>query len=447
MNLGQLEKGLRSQIIRALRHPLINDTVFLIGSRYAAFVLKFLKTVIAARILGPADYGMVTLAVVFPTLLQSFASVKSLPINIRYLSVYRSTSQKDEVKGIVKLGYGIDFLIAAIVLIVVLVTGRWVARSWYHVPQIAGPMVIYTASLLFSSLIGTSRAVLCAWQRFRWLATTNILFSGITLIFVVGFLLAGFGVYGVILALALENTVTGIIMMLFVTYVLYKDDYGNWFQGSLSSIAPLKNELMTFFGWNYLAVTLSGVITQAPLILLGRYRNPEEVGLFQIATNILTAASYPEASMREVAYPELSTQWATGERKQLKSRLRRWVFKGGLPISLLILSSLPLLPFVIPWVLGSAYAPSMRAAQVMLVGEAVAALFFWRNPFYYASGNINTWAKSYAVYTAVMVAAAWFVVPDGGFLGLAFVMALGKACFILAMGLPVLYGKLLSLSE
>jgi hypothetical protein len=103
------------------------------------------------------------------------------------------------------------------------------------------------------------------------------------------------------------------------------------------------------FGWNFLAMSLVGAAAHIPLALLGRGRGPED------ATTIVTAASHLEHALRRVVYPELASRWAVGERAEIAASLRHWTIRYGLPISLLLLGTVPLLPFIIRLVFGDRY--------------------------------------------------------------------------------------------
>ncbi len=346
---------------------------------------------------------------------------------------FRALHKNEELKGICKLGYILDFSIAAAAFILVSITSWWVADHFYHMPGIWWLMACYAASIPVFSLSETSRAALYACQRFRWISIFQILDKLILLFLVLWFLLSGSGIKGMIIATALSQAAIGIIMIITVTYLFYRDGIGFWWKGSLKNIIPLRKELSSLFGWNYLFVTLRGLVTYTPQMLLGYFRGPQEAGFYRLATSLATVSAYPESSLRGIAYPLLASHWSQEKPEKLKSILRRWTFYGGIPMSILILLTIPLISIFIPAVFGSQYTPMALAVKIMLAGVMVSALFFWLDIFYYASGKVALWTKGYAFYTAVLIGLGWLFIQQGGFLSLVWLDTISKISFTLIM--------------
>ncbi len=201
----------------------------------------------------------------------------------------------------------------------------------------------------------------------------------------------------------------------------------------MKPVAQMKGELLGFFGWNYLLVTLSGLVGQLPIIFLGRLRSPEEAGFYRLATSITTVGSYFESSLGRVVYPVLSARWGIEKREQIFASLRRWTLTAGLPVSLLLVVIIPLLPLAMAIFFGPAYQPAVPGIQVMVIGAAVSALFFWLSAFYYASGAVKFWTLGYALYSLLVISGGWFIIQQWGFLGIAALVALGKMAFTTLM--------------
>jgi hypothetical protein len=66
-------------------------------------------------------------------------------------------------------------------------------------------------------------------------------------------------------------------------------------------------------------------------------------------------------------------------------------------------------------------------------GAAVAGIFCWLQPYYYATGRVATWAKGYGAYTVAVLALGAVCAKMWGFLGIAGVSAVGVAVLTLLM--------------
>lgn len=426
-------KALSVRIRQVLTHPLVKGGILLSVSQYCAATLHFITITVAARLLGPSDYGVATLVMAYPALLLSFIGVKSKSVITRYVASFRIADRKNELNSICKLGYGLDFFASIIAFILIGTTGWWIAYYVYDIPNAFWLMIIYSASFPFYSLLGTSWAILSSWQQFRYLAFLQIFNEVVLLVFVIVFLLSGFGFQGMVLATAISQAVAGVVALAISTCLLYRDGFGLWWGASLGNIVSLQKELMTFFGWNYLVVTLNGIVAQVPLMLLGKFKGPEEVGFYRLATSLMTIGSYLESSLVRVVYPDLSARWATGERESLKASFKRWTLQGGIPIGIIFLMVIPILPILVPLVFGPKFSPMVSGVQILMIGSAISVVFFWLNPLYYASGKIGSWTVGYLIYTLLIVSLSWFIIQRWGFFGLAMLMTIGKVTFILSM--------------
>jgi O-antigen/teichoic acid export membrane protein len=423
------------------RHRLVEGASLLAISQYISAALNMVTNILMARLLGPTDYGLVALAVAYPTVLWSFVSVKSISVITRYVAIFRARREPEKLKGLVKLGYSLDFFVSLIGLTLVAISSWWVSERFYRQPHLAWLMVVYAGSFPLFSLTGNSWAVLSSWERFRLLAIFEVLQPFLKLCLTVGFIAAGLGVSGVVIGMGLAQASIGIIMMIATTDLLLCEGFGAWWKASLKPVVSLKRELIGFLGWNYLLVTLSGLVVQLPVMLLGRLRGPEEAGFYRIALNIATVGSYLETSLGRVTYPSLSAWWSSEGEERIVRTLKGWTLKVGLPISATIVLVTILFPWLLPLLFGHDYRPAVPGVQVIMLGIAISAIFFWLNSFYYASKRINLWVSGYALYTILVIGLGWFVIKQWGFLGLSCLMTVGKVLFTLSMFALLPWGK------
>jgi O-antigen/teichoic acid export membrane protein len=263
---------------QVLKHPMAIDGLGLVASQYISASITLLISIITARLLGPNEYGRAALVISYPTLIYSLIAIKSSSITTKHIASFKSTGQEEEIKSTCALGYGIDFLASIVTSVIVVISVQWVVWDGYNRSEMNWLMVMYACSLSVLSLSGTSIAVLSAWGRLRWLAVFHILDRTTTLCLMVVLLVSGFGLSGFVIASAVGQVTMGLLTMVAATHVLRRDGVGSWWKTSLQKVTPLLSELGASLSWNYVAVTLSGIITHVPVVLLGHLRTPEEAG-------------------------------------------------------------------------------------------------------------------------------------------------------------------------
>lgn len=427
-------------IKKILKHPLSYEAGFLTASQYIAAGIGFLTTIFATRILGPEKYGIAVLIMAYPTLLWSFASFKPITITTRYISGFRATKQHGELLSICKLGYILDFLSSCLVLVIVIFSARWVAGHFYKLPELTWLIVLYGISFLFFSLAGTSRAILTSWKAFRLYAIFQIIERVLQFVFVVGLLLLNYGYTGMIIGTALSHTIFGIIMLIFATEILRRGGVGLWYKSSIKQVKHLFKEITSLFRWNYGLITLTGIVEQLPVILLGRFRNPEEAGFYRLALNITTMSSYIEASLKRIIYPRLSEAFELREILLIKKNFKRWSIQYGLPVGFILIIGIILMPIIVLLIFGEKYNPVIPLVQIMLCGYVISGIFFWVESFYYASKQIKLWTQIYSAFAILIILFSWFFITIWGSLGMVVLVTVGKAMCIL-IAVKIVYGQ------
>jgi O-antigen/teichoic acid export membrane protein len=205
-------------IWRTVYHPTVSDAGLLTVSQYVATAFGFLTTVIAARLLSPGEYGIAAIVMAYPTLVWSFAAVKTISVTARYISIFRATGRIEELKSMCKLGYGLDLIASIMALSLVGATGWWIGPHILNVSEAVWLILAFAASFPFFSLGGTSLAILTSWREFRWVAGLQILNKGLTFLIVFAFLSLGWGVPGVVLGNAMGQVLNGGVRQSFAVH-------------------------------------------------------------------------------------------------------------------------------------------------------------------------------------------------------------------------------------
>ena len=403
----------------------------LASAHYLSAIIGFLTTAIAARLLSPSDYGTAAVAIAVPTLIFTLADVKSAAITTRYVAMFHDSGEKVRLAGICKLGFLVDTVIACAVLGVVYLvfTGFNAYGSTLHISQLS---LVYAFSYPFASLVGTSQAIVTGLRKFGAFAALQVTDKLVHLVLICIVLgnrhaSASFLVF----ALALSQAVVGILNF-FVSNSILRSNTPNWLNAPLVKLASIRQELATALGWNFVVVSCSGIVAQVPLLALGAFSGPESAGFFRLAWTIATVASYIEASFGRVAYTRLATDLRITNPRDFAHTLRMWTLRG-LCIAAVQIAALLLLPFFVRFGFGRPYEAMLLGASILLLSNIVSGALFWLNPFFYASGRIDVWAKAQLVYAVCIVGFGMYASSEWGFLGMAIVASSARIGLTLGM--------------
>lgn len=432
------DKGTKASILMVIRaasrlagRPAARDVGSLTLALYVSAAIGFVVSVFAARTLGPVEYGSAAVAMAYPSLLRSLLGVKSGMVTTRYLARFRATAQGKEVQAICAMGYRVDLGVAVGAFLLVSATAPAVASDFLRAPELAPLMVAYALTFPFVSLQGTSRPIFAVWGRIQWYAGLLVFEKVLTLLLVVGILSRVAGAAGLVLALMISPALMGILGALIAQLLLNRDRVAPWWRAAWLAPRQLRRELFPQYGWSYLSMTMGGLMAQAPLLILGRTAGPDDAAYFRLASSFAQVAGYTEQALRRVVSPRLSLQWATTGWDRLDRTLWRWLLQAGAPAAILVSGIALALPIFVPLALGQAYSAMVGSAQVMLLGPIFAALLFFTEPLYVATGKVAFLTKLYSSYAFVFVLAAAFVIRTWGLHGLAVLVGGGSVLYTL----------------
>src|SRR5262245_44578681 len=250
LDRGGFTKNLVAAVRSMARHRLAEGTILLAGSQYVAAMVGLVTNIVSARLLGPKDFGLAALVLSYPLLPGSLMAVKSGWVTTRYIARFRAEGRAQSLGAICKLGYALDMTVSLIATLLVLVTAPWVAREFFHAPEITWLIIAYAACFPIWSLLGTSQALLTAFERFRWVGLLQVLDHVIGSLLVIALLLGGYGVAGVVLGSACGNVLIALIAAGAANAVLRREQLGSWWRCSVRQVGVSRKEITGLFGWN-----------------------------------------------------------------------------------------------------------------------------------------------------------------------------------------------------
>ncbi len=408
------------------------NALVLLSSNYLSTLIGLATTVVAAHILGSELYGYTAIIIAYPSLFNNICNVKSPDIIIRYICDFKEKNDQKKLKTICKLGYLIDLSGASFVLISVLifsVFGFEEIRTTGYLDL----LLFYAFSLVFLSLLKTSKAILVSFESFKALSRLAILSKFISFLFVLIILLSGFGISGYIVGLGIGNIITGLLGLFIANKTLENHGYKRWINESIYELRPIFKELRSLFGWNYWILSFRSIVEQVPIIILGKYVSAESAGFFKISQIFVSLARTIQVSLSTVLYPRISKLVSIKDYRLLKLTLITFTKKTGILIFGLIMIGIAIVPYFIPLVYGSDFKDATVGIQIIMVAVAFHSLFFWVNPLYYALGKLKTFGivfSSYAVFVLL------FIVPITKrfeFIGTTTLIAFGMILFYLVL--------------
>ena len=369
----------------------------------ASGLLLFLFNMLAARMLGPSGFGI--LSVVY-SLITTITPLLAGGINIgviRFISVFEAKGEREKIQGTMKDGLVLWASFSLLALAVILILKDFIIAK--YLDQNSFLFLVLILSTLFYSLLILVRSILSGLRELKLNAVTMIVQYSFMVLFLWGFvILLNLGVNGAAASLFSAALVSLIVTILICSTVKSR------FIGSKS-----KGNLRMFFNFAG-PVTLSNFLMYlllrcGPLLIktLGGLEANKLAGLFASVFALVGVVRMAVSALGTALFPNLSRADAL-ENIELQ---KRYIKK-----SILVVSGLCLLMIIGFWCFGPAIIKivygkefAMRRLDILLIA-AMGSLFFLAallNNILLAKNHVRDVLICWSVAGLVLISSVWLI--------------------------------------
>jgi len=372
--------------------------------------LGFVSSVIIARTLGPAGYGVIALVSVVLAIADTVGDFGLTYTAVR--SVARNSKREPAHAGQVAHGYLTLALLAntGAALLGVALAGP-IARVMLDRGDLAPYLRLAMIGLVTLAGSGFAAAMLQATYRFGRLAAAGVVSGATYLACIAG--LAGVGHLGVgsVIAVGVINPAVGFALGL----ALLPRGFVRLREAFSRAAVRAWPELTAFGKWMWVSAMLSLLASHLDLLMLNRWASPGVLGVYALAFNMSQKMDTVNQARFTVLVPTAS---ALRTRREMAEYLGRTARRSALLVAGLALA----VPFLRPFIgafygagFADAFWPLVVLAAVVAFDAVTAPLILLALPL----DQPRVLAASDAVRVAVLAAAGWFLIPLLGPIGAA----------------------------
>ena len=409
----------------------VRNTGYMFSGNALSVVLTAIQGFLAAALLGPAAFGVLSIITVFASSVNRLLSFRMGDVVVKYAGQYLALGQKDRAAAVIKAAGITEGLTSIIAYLVLALLTPLAARYFLHDPTTAPWILYYGLSLLGALITETSTAVLQIGNHFRSQAFLVFLQSAVTAGWITFAFFTKGDVFEVLNAYLAGKLIYNIGLMvmaaMWVTPMLGK----GWWKMPFSLIEHM-GEVIKYALSTNLSSTINTIIRDSEPMWVGLLTTTRQAGYYSFALSIMNAAYLPVNSFVTTTFPQIASSVARREWDQLKRLLTRtsaisaaWNLACGL--GLLLVG-----PLVFGWYKGGAYLPALSAMLLFVIGMGVPNIFFWNRPLLLAFGKPNYPLVVSAVVGAAKTALMFVLVPMYGFMA---ETSLLSGYFLLSIGM------------
>jgi len=353
---------------------------------------------------------------------------------VKYLAEFHARGEYERAASLCPLGYLIDFVVALLAFLGIILLASWASQTIVHRPDLSWLLILYAFAFLPQSLQGTSYAVLAVHGRFSTVALINTVTTLVRVALVLGLVLGGWSVIGVVVGNAVAMGLTGLVYA-FSAWLLIRASWGTipW-SATWANLKGYRREILRFLAYNNLNALLGMIPKQLDVVLLGYFRNPTEVGFYNLAKKFASSVNYLVGPLQSVTYPRLTRLSGIGDFRLFGVTIKQFIHNISFSVVIMLPIVTLLLPRIVSLLAGTTYKPSIPLVQILLPAYWIWLAFFWLKPAYFAMGYVKRWTVGIAISSIAFILLATITVPLFGPKGLSFTQLTVTTMFHFGMG-------------
>jgi O-antigen/teichoic acid export membrane protein len=385
------------------------------GALWISTALTFLGTVVAARALGPGEYGDVVLALAVTGLVATLIDITLEEGVVHHGFKLLREERHGELRPLLRAAFWVDLGVGVVVTGLLLAAAAPLADIASANGTLDTQLVMLAAIVPFGTTIdGTTGAVLMLSGRAELRAWCQAAGHIARVIAMIAAIAAGGGAMAVVGAYAIAAVVQTVVQ----AWLAWRLAWRTWdrIPATVSQRSWLRR--LTSFGiHSSLATTVQAGERSIIPVVIGALAGSTAVGLYAVAILPLTAVSILTTPLRLLVFPEQAKLAAEGAVAHLRASVRGWMAAAlavGVPGGVAAWFAMP---WLIDTLFGDDFGAAVTAARVMLIAAVLHLAAAWSKTLPAAVGRPQLRSALTAVFLAINVGVTAALAANHGALG------------------------------
>lgn len=376
-------------------------------------ILGGLFYVYVFRILGPSDFGIITISIVTLTLIADIADIGINTGLIRFISS-NLVSNKDKAMRFLKLSLEIKLIVWTILFLVIFSLSPILANLFFHNPELITPLRLVAVGVGGALLFSFATSSLQAYQKYVLWSGINILTNFLRLILILFF--------GYLLTLSIESSLLIYIILPFFGFLLSLLMLPTRKIFSARDEFSLSKELFSYNIPVAVFTVIAAFSSRLDTYLIANLLSIKEVGIYGVATQVAQVMPQLVSAIGLVAAPKFASFQSNKQMLIYFKKLQ--LFVSGLCILGILV--IPIVSYLIPII----YGVSAQQAIIPFIFIFLAMLIFlFSIPvhnsviFYFGRSDVFIWVS--LGHLILIGGLGYFMISSYGVLGASLTVLVG----------------------
>jgi O-antigen/teichoic acid export membrane protein len=433
--MAQLPDFLNRGILkRLLQNPLtqrvLRNSGYMLSGNTASAALSMIQSILTARLLGVATFGLLGVITVFASVLNQLTSFRMGEWVINFVGEFSAQGEHRHAAATFKAGAIAEMTSSVLAYGLIILLAPLGARFLAHDPSTAWLFSLYGLMVLANLIAESSGGLLQYFDRFGLLASITVAQGVLTLIMIIAAYLARGGLVAIVLAYLGGKIFWGVAVTLAAFIEAGRQWGGGWWLAPLGLLRRRARGMLKFGVSTNLTSTLTLITRDSELLWLGALSSPLQVGYYKVARAVINVLLIPVQPLISTTYREVAREIAARQWANVRYLLRSGSMISG-AYSIAAAFGLAVLgPYVVR-LYGAEFMPyAYDSLLILLLGVTVVNTLYWNRLILLPLGMPEYPTKVTLVGALGKIALMFGLVPALGALG----MAVSLSAFFLGTG-------------
>ena len=426
----------------SLLRRVLKNSSYLFSSSTVGMALAIVQSVLAARLLGVAAFGLLGMVMSFTSSVNRLLSFRIGELVVKYGGEYLAQNKKDRASAILKSAALTEIATSLSAYALLYILAPLASQFIIKDPAATAFIRFYALALLSNFVTGTAAALLQLGNNFRSQALIGLGQNILTASIVTYAYFSDGDIWLVLTAYLIGKAFFGFSLGFWGLRRANQLLGSDWLRARFDLLPP-RREFWSFAFSSNLSGTVNLLTRDSEILWLG-FLLPGEAGkiaagYYKTALAIINLILMPINPFIATTFPEIARAVGEGAWDKLKTLLKRltaisaaWTLSVG--IFLLFFGEWLI---TLPFLYGEEYAPATPAALILLIGFGTANIFYWNRPLLLSLG-MPTYPLKVMIFAGIVkILLGFLLVPRFGYIAQA---ALMSAYFFVSVGLIVRKG-------
>jgi O-antigen/teichoic acid export membrane protein len=362
---------------------------------YGGVVLGVLGTLVAARQLGPHEFGLYALVLATAGFFQVLLDLTVEEAMVKFGFRYTTAGQYGRLRRLYRRALGLKCLGAVVAGVVIAILAPF-ADSLFGASGLTVPMLIAAPFPIAAVPEALAGAAIVLTGRYD--------VRGVFLFLTPAFRLVGIAIgahYGVaeaVLGLLLGQIAASIALSAAGLAV-----FRRFPAAAHESLSQDRAEIFRFVIQSSIATGIVSLRSTITPLLLGIVTKPVQVGYFRVAQAPQTGLSALTSPARLILLTEQTRDWEAGSTDAVFAGVRRFTLGALVLMAVMIPPLFVFMPDLIRIFYGSDYLPASNAARIMLIAGGIQLVIAWTKSLPVSIGRPGLRIVTHGIETLVLI--------------------------------------------